>query len=101
MSLQCRECYTLMNSAVHEIFRDLSCPRNTGAVHRRCGSRRKASVVQAIHTAVPGRARYNVDGLYRSEALKKHLEARLAAYEEIHLVSANPVTGNVLVSFNS
>jgi len=58
-------------------------------------------VVQAIHTAVPGRARYKIDGLYRSEALKKHLEARLATYAGIDQVSANPVTGNILVSFNS
>ncbi|MCS6927670.1 MAG: HAD-IC family P-type ATPase, partial [Candidatus Binatia bacterium] len=57
-------------------------------------------MVQAIHTAVPGRARYKVDGLYRSEALKHYLEARLASYAGIHQVTANPATGNILVSFS-
>lgn len=57
-------------------------------------------MVQAIHTAVPGRARYRVDGLYRSEALKQYLEARLSSCAGIHRVAANPMTGNILVSFS-
>lgn len=59
------------------------------------------TVVQAIHTVVPGRTRYKVEGLYRSESLKKLLELRLAQQKGISQVSANPLTGNVLVSFNS
>lgn len=58
-------------------------------------------MVQAIHTAVPGRSRYKVEGLYRSESLKKHLELQLARQTGISQVTANPLTGNVLVTFNS
>ena len=58
-------------------------------------------MVQAIHTAVPGRVRYKVEGLYHSEALKKFIELRLGEQKGIKSVSANPLTGNVLISFNS
>ncbi|BBD65782.1 phosphoesterase [Nostoc commune NIES-4072] len=56
--------------------------------------------VQAIHTAVKGRARYKVNGLYHSEALKKYLESRLLEKEIISRASANSYTGNVLVIFH-
>src|SRR5262245_12785053 len=59
------------------------------------------TVVQAIHTAVPGRVRYKVEGLYRSESLKRLIEERLAQKKGIHSVAAEPLTGKVLVSFNS
>ncbi|MEH1873486.1 phosphatase PAP2 family protein [Nostoc sp.] len=55
--------------------------------------------VQAIHTAVKGRVRYKVNGLYHSEALKKYLESRLLKEEIILRASANSYTGNVLVIF--
>lgn len=55
--------------------------------------------VQAIHTAVKGRARYKVSGLHRSEALKTYLECRLSKEERITRVNANPLTGNILVMF--
>ena len=58
-------------------------------------------MVQAIHTAVAGRVRFKVDGLYRSETLKRFLEAQLARLQEITHVSANALTGNLLVCFNS
>ncbi len=58
-------------------------------------------MVQAIHTTVPGRVRYKVEGLYRSESLKRLIEERLAENKGIHSVSAEPLTGKVLVSFNS
>ncbi|AUB41021.1 bcrC, undecaprenyl-diphosphatase [Nostoc flagelliforme CCNUN1] len=56
--------------------------------------------VQAIHTAVKGRVRYKVNGLYHSEALKKYLESRLLEEEIISRASANSYTGNVLVIFH-
>ncbi|MBE8967037.1 phosphatase PAP2 family protein [Nostocales cyanobacterium LEGE 12452] len=56
--------------------------------------------VHAIHTAVKGRARYKVNGLYHSEALKKYLESRLLKEEIISGASANSYTGNVLVIFH-
>jgi Ca2+-transporting ATPase len=58
-------------------------------------------MIQAIHTAVKGRVRYKVPLLYRSETLKKHVELKLSKEEGIYQVSANPLTGNVLVVFNS
>src|SRR5919199_1664892 len=60
----------------------------------------RTPVVQAIHTAVKGRARYKVNGLEHSEALKTYLEFRLLESEGIRQVSANPITGNILVIFN-
>ncbi|GAA6623751.1 phosphatase PAP2 family protein [Scytonema sp. NUACC26] len=56
-------------------------------------------LVQALHTAVKGRARYKVNGLYRSEAFKRYLELRLSNEKGIRQVSANSYTGNVLVLF--
>src|SRR5579884_303454 len=58
-------------------------------------------MVQAVHVAVHGRARYKVKGLYRSEPLKRLLESRLSEVEGVEKVSANPLTGNLLVLFNS
>jgi Ca2+-transporting ATPase len=57
-------------------------------------------MIQPIHTAVPGRARYKVEGLYRSESLKRHLEARVSAIDNIQAVSASTLTGNILVHFD-
>jgi Ca2+-transporting ATPase len=56
-------------------------------------------MVEIIHAAVKGRARYKVDPLHRSPPLKHYLEQQLAAYEGITSVSANPMTGTVLVQF--
>ena len=44
--------------------------------------------------------RYKVSGLYRSVALKSHLEILLAAVPEISFASANVLTGNVLILYN-
>jgi Ca2+-transporting ATPase len=57
--------------------------------------------VTPVHTAVEGRGRYRVEGLHRSEVLKRFLELRLAQETEVQQVSANPLTGNLLISFNS
>jgi P-type Ca2+ transporter type 2C len=58
-------------------------------------------MVEAIHTAVAGRARFKVEGLYHSKSLEKLLEARLARLHDISLASANALTGNLLVCYNS
>ncbi|MDJ0734471.1 MAG: cation-translocating P-type ATPase [Nostocaceae cyanobacterium] len=57
-------------------------------------------LVLAIHTAVIGRARYKVDGLYKSQPLKKLLEFKLKTEQGITKVCANPLTGNLLVIFH-
>ncbi len=56
--------------------------------------------VEAVHTAVPGRARFKVEGLYQSAMLGRLLEQRLSRGRGIERVSANPLTGNVLVRFD-
>lgn len=58
-------------------------------------------MIEAIHKAVRGRARYRVEGLYGCEPLKQFLELRLTREKFITRVSASTLTGNVLVSFNS
>lgn len=60
----------------------------------------KSHQVRPIHTVVQGRARYKVRDLHRSDTLKQYLESRLLAQGGINLVSANPLTGNVLVIFD-
>ncbi|MBU7587058.1 MAG: phosphatase PAP2 family protein [Nostoc sp. TH1S01] len=57
------------------------------------------SLIRAIHTSIKGRARYSVRGLHDSPALKKYLEFRLSKEESIFQVSANYLTGNVLILF--
>lgn len=56
--------------------------------------------VRAIHTAVKGRARYKINGLYQEKALKRYLEFRLPQEQTIAQVRANCLTGNVLVIFH-
>ncbi|QIR37086.1 phosphatase PAP2 family protein [Tolypothrix sp. PCC 7910] len=56
-------------------------------------------LVRTVHSAVKGRARYKVHGLYGSEALKRYLGYRLSKEDGIVQVSANTWTGNVLVMF--
>jgi P-type Ca2+ transporter type 2C len=57
-------------------------------------------VVQAIHTAIKGRARFKISELYRSEALKNYLERSLLGQPEVASVAANTLTGNILVTFD-
>ncbi len=58
-------------------------------------------MIEAIHTAVPGRTRYRIPGLYRSEALKRWLELRLSRIKAITQVSASTLTGTILVCYNT
>jgi Ca2+-transporting ATPase len=58
-------------------------------------------MVEPVHIAVKGRARYKVEGLYSSETLKQYLELRLVQEKDIIKVSASTLTGNILVSYNS
>lgn len=58
-------------------------------------------MIQALHIAVKGRARYRIKELYRSDILKKHLESNLSERNGIASYSINTLTGTVLVFFNS
>jgi Ca2+-transporting ATPase len=61
----------------------------------------KQMFVLEKHTKVQGRGRYSVPGLHYSETCKKYLEYHLSNREGIIRTSANPLTGNILVYFNS
>ena len=58
------------------------------------------SNVTPIHTAVKGRARFRIVGLYRSSTLRSALECGLSRAPRIYSVSANELTGNLLVLFD-
>ncbi|WP_445634450.1 Phosphatidic acid phosphatase type 2/haloperoxidase domain-containing protein [Nostoc sp. DSM 114161] len=57
-------------------------------------------LIEAIHTAVKGRARYKVSGLKHSQSLKNYLVSRLSQEKIIGQFQVNNLTGNVLVIFN-
>ena len=57
------------------------------------------SPVEPLHV-MPGRARFRVPGLYHCPASKHEIERELALRHQIRRVSANPLTGNVLVEFD-
>lgn len=56
--------------------------------------------IRPLHN-IPGRARFRVKGLYRSEKLKNDIEQVLASTAGITAVFANPLTGNLLVTYRS
>ncbi len=57
--------------------------------------------VQPVHLAIKGRARYQVEGLYRSKPLKRYLAAHFPAGNGISLFSISTLTGRVLVYFDA
>jgi P-type Ca2+ transporter type 2C len=56
-------------------------------------------LVMPLHTAVPGRARFKVTGLYGNDDLRRSLELALARRNGVTRASANVLTGNILVLF--
>jgi P-type Ca2+ transporter type 2C len=62
---------------------------------------RFTSPIQPRHVILPGRARFHVRGLYHCPALKRAIERGLAVCNQVNRVSANPLTGNVLVEFDN
>jgi Ca2+-transporting ATPase len=57
--------------------------------------------VKAVHTAVRGRVRLEVLGLYRNAHIKHRLEFKLIAGTGIRSVKANTLTGRVLIIFDA
>ena len=57
-------------------------------------------LVRKIHDAVKGRIRYKVQGLYRSEKLKRNLESKLRQEKDVISVCTSVLTGNILVIFD-
>ena len=58
------------------------------------------SLIRARHTAVAGRARLFVPGLYRNVRLKQKLERELPGRSGVNSASASVWTGNVAVQFD-
>jgi len=58
-------------------------------------------LVHTVHDAIKGRTRFKIEGLYRSENLKRVVEEGLTKKGGITSVSASTLTGNVLVRYNS
>ena len=58
-------------------------------------------MIEAIHAKIEGRARFKVEGLLGSDSFKRFLEHRLGLEKDILSASANTLTGNILVSYNS
>ncbi|HET7061599.1 MAG TPA: hypothetical protein VFI43_05420 [Nitrosospira sp.] len=56
--------------------------------------------VRVIHSAVKGRARLEVNRLYRCEPVRRKVESELLSDPRIIRVSANILTGRVLILFN-
>lgn len=52
-----------------------------------------------VHNRVAGRTRIKVPGLYRNDRLRANLESRLTVLDEIRLVRANTLTGNLLIEY--
>ena len=55
--------------------------------------------VNALHTAVAGRARFQIAGLYRNPTLKAELEQWAESAQAIASLRASILTGNILVEF--
>ncbi|MBN9134040.1 MAG: cation-transporting P-type ATPase [Nitrosospira multiformis] len=56
--------------------------------------------VRVIHAAVEGRARLEVQGLYRCQPVRRKLESALRKHAAIREASANVLTGRVLIIFD-
>ena len=63
--------------------------------------RHTGPLVTPVHTAVPGRVRLDVNGLYRSPALKAHLERQLTLTGFIWSAEANIRTGRLLIVYDT
>lgn len=57
-------------------------------------------LVRLVHVAVEGRARLQVQGLYRCDPLRHKLESALRKHAAIREASANVLTGRVLIIFD-
>ncbi|MFO1431936.1 MAG: HAD-IC family P-type ATPase [Candidatus Competibacteraceae bacterium] len=59
----------------------------------------KAAYLVPLHTRLAGRARFKSRTLYRAEALKAKVEARLRTVAGVHQVAVNTLTGTLLIEF--
>ncbi|MDA8387486.1 MAG: cation-transporting P-type ATPase [Nitrospiraceae bacterium] len=57
--------------------------------------------IEPVHAALKGRTRFRIKGLYRSEPMKRFIEAKLPGRGGVSRVYPNPLTSKVLVFYNS
>ncbi|NJD05371.1 MAG: HAD-IC family P-type ATPase, partial [Methylococcaceae bacterium] len=57
--------------------------------------------LQIVHQNAPGRLRIKVSSLYRSERTKARLEDQIVRIGSVDSVTANPLTGTVLICFDA
>jgi Ca2+-transporting ATPase len=65
----------------------------------RLGSQSIKIRIKPVHISVTGRARYNVNILYRAAALGQHLEQQLGAVSGVIAVRVNSLTGSVVIVY--
>jgi Ca2+-transporting ATPase len=65
----------------------------------RLGSQSIKIRIKPVHTSVTGRARYNINILYRAAALGQHLEQQLGAVSGVIAVRVNSLTGSVVIVY--
>lgn len=58
------------------------------------------SLVRVVHSAVDGRARLEVRGLYRCEPIRLSIERALGKHPAVRQATANVLTGRVLIIFD-
>ncbi len=61
----------------------------------------KKTFIEPLHTALKGRSRFRVRGLYRSESLKKFIETKLSGRSDVSNATLSVLTSNILVYYNS
>ncbi len=73
---------------------------NSNGSTQRSESGTRSLTIRLVHTRVPGRARFKINELYRSQRLRQQLESGLRGMPGIRSVQASTLTGNLLVVFD-
>ncbi len=58
-------------------------------------------MIRTIHNSIKGRVRFHIDGLYRNEDMQSFLTMTLSGFHETREVSANTLTGNILIIYEA
>jgi P-type Ca2+ transporter type 2C len=66
-----------------------------------CSPRKEFAVVETLHSAITGRARFRIKELYRCDSFKDHLERILGADPAVISAGANTLTSTVLLRYDS
>ncbi len=64
------------------------------------GQEPRSGGILVVHDRVPGRARFEIGGLYRSPPIKRRLERGLGSLAEVQRIDANVRTGRLLLEYD-